>query len=139
METNPSIAKKSFWKSPFFIGTLLFLFIAIGAFCWVGMGSYSKGYRAGTVYKISQKGIIFKTYEGQLNLGMGIRDVDAQHNSVQTSNTFDFSVESEEVVKKLEDASLKGSRVDLHYQEKYIKLFWRGDTEYIVDEVRTLP
>lgn len=29
-------------------------------------------------------------------------------------------------------------RVKLHYNEKYVQLFWRGDTKYFVHEVEIL-
>ena len=29
-------------------------------------------------------------------------------------------------------------RVKLHYDEKYLQLFWRGDTKYFVQEVEIL-
>ena len=31
--------------------------------------NYSEGYRAGVPMKISKKGVVFKTHEGQLNIG----------------------------------------------------------------------
>lgn len=37
-------------------------------------GSYSDGNRAGTVIKRSRKGLLFKTYEGELNLGLVLGD-----------------------------------------------------------------
>lgn len=37
-------------------------------------GSYSDGNRAGTVIKLSRKGLLFRTYEGELNLGLVLGD-----------------------------------------------------------------
>jgi hypothetical protein len=37
-------------------------------FCFSYWGTYSEGIRSGMIVKISKKGWVFKTYEGQLNL-----------------------------------------------------------------------
>jgi hypothetical protein len=97
-------------------------------------GNYSDGYRAGTVIKLSRKGLLFKTYEGQLNLGMGIRD---QNSSVAVSNLWDFSVPSSDsaALHNLDVALMSGKRVKLHYREKFLTVPWRGDTKYQVYKV----
>ena len=97
-------------------------------------GNYSDGYRAGTVMKLSRKGFLFKTYEGQLNLGMGIRDENA---SVSVSNIWDFSVRASDsaALRNLDVAMMSGKRAKLHYREKYIAVPWRGDTKYQVFKV----
>ena len=46
------------------VAVVIVLFLAFFMF-----GSYSDGYRAGTVTKLSKKGFIIKTYEGELNTG----------------------------------------------------------------------
>lgn len=84
--------------------------------------------------KVSKKGYLFKTYEGQLNIeGFGAVRAD---NSF--SQTFEFSIEKnqDEVVRALEEAALKGAHVSLHYNEKYFTFFWKGETKYFVDEVK---
>lgn len=120
---------------------LLFLLLigSIGAF--IMFGSYSDGTRAGTVIKLSHKGYAFKTYEGQLNLGMVLNDDPA---GVAVSNIWTFSVPAskDDVIQKLESAMLSGKRVKLHYKEKFVQLPWRGETKYLVygvDEQTTQP
>lgn len=97
-------------------------------------GNYSDGYRAGTVIKLSRKGLIFKTYEGELNLGMGIHDAGS---SVSVSNLWNFSVKSSdtECLAMLDSAMLSGKRAKLHYREKFVAVPWRGDTKYQVYKV----
>lgn len=102
--------------------------MAIGAYFL--FGSFSNGTRAGVVIKLSKKGVIFKTYEGQLNTG-GFADSDGQ----LTSSIWAFSVVDDQVVRDLSDAELSGQRVKLHYNEKFYKLFFRGDTKYFVNKV----
>src|SRR5688572_4477628 len=95
-------------------------------------GSYSEGSRAGTIVKLSKRGVLIKTYEGQLNLGGFSGETGSP-----ASSLWDFSVDGgkDEVIKQLEDASLNGKRVKLYYKEKFFNLSWRGDTKYFVYKV----
>jgi hypothetical protein len=95
--------------------------------------NYSKGVRSGVVIKMVKKGVIFKTMEGQLNL----ESFGALKSNNNFAETFNFSVEkhNDQLHEILNQVSLSGERVNLHYKEKYIKLFWRGDTKYFVYEV----
>lgn len=113
--------------------------IIIGAllvFTYAYWGTYSEGIRSGMVVKISKKGWIFKTYEGQLNL----QTFGANKSPNLVSESFEFSVEGDQsdVIKTLEEASLSGERVSLKYTERLAKFFWRGETKYFVTEVERL-
>ena len=103
---------------------------------YVMFGSYSSGTRAGTVVKLSHRGVLFKTYEGQLNLGGFSGETGSP-----ASSLWDFSVDGgkTEVIQQLEDASLNGKRVKLYYKEKFYQFSWRGDTKYFVYKVETAP
>lgn len=85
--------------------------------------TYSEGFRAGELVKFSHKGVVIKTWEGQISQG------------VSEAQIFYFSVEDneKEVIKKLQD--LQGKNVKLTYKERYSTLFWLGDTKYFVTEV----
>jgi len=121
------------WIKRIFI--ILFLG-AIALFSFSYWGSYSEGVRSGMVVKISKKGFLFKTYEGQLNL----QTFGANKSPNMVSESFEFSVEGdrEDLVKILEDASLSGERVSLKYTERLVKFFWRGETKYFVTEVERI-
>lgn len=106
---------------------LLLLLIGLGLF--VSYVPYSEGVRAGTVIKVSKRGVIFKTYEGQLDLETFGAAKDKQN---LFNQAFMFSVRDAEVVKQLEAVSLSGERVNLRYQEKYIPLPFFGETKYFV-------
>ena len=108
-----------------FLLTMLFFYYA----------NYSSGYRAGVATKISKKGVIFKTYEGTLNVG-GLTN--SSDGTIPT--TWDFSIKrsNEEVLAKIDEAIQKSSRVKLLYKEKYVKLFWRGDTKHFVYDVEII-
>lgn len=92
---------------------------------------YSDGDRAGNVVKLSRKGMLFKTWEGELNTG-ALTD--------GTGGTWKFSVAGSEqkVINDIRNAMDHGYRVRLTYEEKYIKLFWRGDTKYFVTKAEAV-
>jgi len=115
---------------------LIALVAVVALFSFSYWGTYSEGIRSGMVVKISKKGWIFKTHEGQLNL----QTFGANKSPNLISESFEFSVESDrpEVIKVLEEASLSGERVSLKYEERLAKFFWRGDTKYFVIEVERL-
>ena len=84
---------------------------------------FSEGYRAGELIKISHKGVIFKTWEGEISQG------------VSESQRFVFSVEEKEteVIEKLKH--LQGKQVNLTYIERFGTFPWLGDTKYFVTKV----
>jgi hypothetical protein len=118
-----------------FIGIIVLIVLAIG-FTFIAFNlSYSKGERAGTISKFSEKGYVFKTFEGELNVG-GF--------SGNTGNLvpqiWAFSVEGSnaEIAKIIEDAMATGNRVRVKYEQKYFTLPWKGETEYFVTEVEAV-
>ncbi|MCS7017971.1 MAG: hypothetical protein RMJ87_01890 [Cytophagales bacterium] len=50
------------------ISSLILVLALIGGVWFAYFASYSEGYRVGKVMKISRKGVLFKTWEGQLNV-----------------------------------------------------------------------
>lgn len=82
----------------------------------------SEGSRSGTLFKISKKGIIFKTYEGQLHLAGSMM--------MSQQSTWDFSAQNSEVYEQLQQ--FEGKLVKCHYRQKVDPFPWQGDTEYIV-------
>jgi hypothetical protein len=116
---------------------LIAIVVGIGAFSFYYWGVYDEGVRAGIVLRLSKKGIIFKTYEGQLNL----ETFGALKGASPIMESFDFSVESDEaeVLKELEAVALSGERVNLHYIKRYVIFPWRGDTKYFAIKVERTP
>ena len=104
------------------VGLLIFGYV------WFYVPFSDSGVKAGILNNVKHKGIIFKTYEGEL-IQSGFRP-GAQ--GLQ-SNEFQFSVESKELYDKL--MSLSGQNVKLHYKEYYGTLPWRGYTKFIVDSI----
>lgn len=110
---------------------IVILSIAVMAFLY--FGTYSEGTRAGIIMKVSKKGTIFKTWEGQMNL----ETFGAMKTDNIVSEIFSFSVErgNEELIDELNAAALSGERVNLKYKERYIQVSWRGDTKYFATGV----
>lgn len=102
--------------------TIIFAIIVI-YFLFIYYVTYSQGYRSGELVKISHKGVVFKTWEGEISQG------------VSESQIFQFSVESseKEVIEQLKD--LQGQHVKLTYKERFATFPWLGDTKYYVTEV----
>ena len=109
---------------------VLLLAILIGGlagFTWLSLHwSYSEGERAGYVQKLSRKGWLCKTWEGEMAMVTMPGTV---------AEKFLFTVPDDAVAEKI-NASV-GKRVALVYdQHKWIPSACFGDTEYFVKDVR---
>jgi hypothetical protein len=84
---------------------------------------YSEGVRSGELIKISKKGVVFKTWEGEISQG------------ISGAQIFKFSVltRDEEVIRKLKE--YQGQYVKLTYIERYATFIWLGDTKYFISKV----
>ena len=98
-----------------------FILFSAGYYFWRTYPK-SEGTRIGVLFKISKKGYVFKTYEGQLQLG------GAQMMTQQS--VWDFSAKNAGVYQKLQD--MEGKAVKCHYEELVNAFPWQGDTDYIV-------
>jgi hypothetical protein len=110
------------------------LFILAGlVFSFLYFGVYESGVMAGKVLRITEKGVVFKTFEGKLNL----ETFGALKGASPIAESFDFSVEKSntEVIDALQKVALSGERVNLHFKKRYIRVPWRGETKYFATEV----
>ncbi|MBT8306052.1 MAG: 6-phosphogluconate dehydrogenase [Maribacter sp.] len=103
------------------ITALIGVFLLIYAFIYYV--PYSEGVRSGELIKISRKGVLAKTWEGEISQG------------ISGAQIFTFSVldKEEEVIKKLKE--YQGEYVKLDYVERYATFFWLGDTKYFITNV----
>jgi hypothetical protein len=85
----------------------------------------SEGSRTGTLFKVSKKGVMFKTYEGQLLLAGSMM--------MTQQSTWDFSAKDANVYSDLQ--KYEGKVITLHYKEVVDAFPWQGDTNYIVYQV----
>jgi len=101
---------------------VLFL-ICAGYFAFIYYVSYSQGVRAGELIKISRKGVVSKTWEGEISQG------------ISGAQIFQFSVEDnqKEVIKDLQN--YQGKYIKVYYKERYRTFFWLGDTKYFIYKV----
>ena len=97
---------------------------------WKYFYTYSEGYRAGLLQKFSSKGALFKTYEGEMILS----SVSSSRDVALASEKFLFSMTNKALVRQFD--TLQGDMVIVHYKQKNGTIFWRGDSEYIVDSVK---
>jgi len=111
-----------------FLVVLIVLFLAVFIY-WSYYYTYSDGSRAGLLQKVSRKGNVFKTYEGEMILS----SVQSNTNVPLASEKFFFSVSNKRVAEKL--SGLQGEFIVVHYQEKKGTLPWRGESTYVVDSV----
>jgi hypothetical protein len=85
---------------------------------------YSEGVRSGELIKISHKGVLVKTWEGEISQG------------ISGAQIFAFSVldKDKEVIEKLKE--FQGQYVEVDYTERYATFFWLGDTKYFITNVQ---
>ncbi len=102
---------------------IIILAIFAGWYAFVYYASYSQGTRSGELIKFSNKGVIVKTWEGEISQG------------ISGAQIFSFSVEDKEksIIKKLE--KFQGRYVKLKYKERFAKISWLGDTKYFIIDV----
>lgn len=113
-----------------FYRLLIIIICSLALSYWVCTWTFSEGTRSGYLIKISKKGVAFKTYEGELNLG-GVN----LSNGLE-GNIWSFTVFDDDLIKKMK--TFEGDKVKLFYKERYKTLPWQGDTNYIVNNIEKL-
>ena len=108
--------------------TLILIFLVLFVY-WKYFYTYSEGYRAGLLQKFSNKGTIFKTYEGEMILS----SVASTRDIALASEKFLFTVTNKSLIRKFD--TLQGENIIIHYKQKNGAIFWRGDTKYLVDSI----
>ena len=128
---NPLLLKV---KRFFFAMVAFLIVVAIGTVIFLMYASYGDGYRVGTILKMSKKGVIFKTYEGELSQGFLEGNQDTA-GGVATRVWY-FTVENDpKVLEQINHAIDTNKKVKAYYKEKYTHLPWVGDTRQIVFKV----
>ena len=108
-ESNKNLQKKRGGCGRYiFMSLFIFIIIGSGIFYWKYYYTYSDGFRSGMLQKLSHKGNLMKTYEGELVLS----SVSSTNNVALASEKFFFSVASDSVAKRMMD--YEGKRVKLH-------------------------
>ncbi|MEO8235201.1 MAG: 6-phosphogluconate dehydrogenase [Flavobacterium sp.] len=109
---------------------IIFIFITTiilgitGYFTFLYYATYSEGVRSGELIKFSHKGMVFKTWEGEISQG------------ISGAQIFSFSImdSDKEVISNLKD--MEGQYVKVTYVERYKTFPWWGDTKYFITNVK---
>lgn len=96
---------------------------------WYYFNVYSDGERTGLLTKLSRKGNVFKTHEGEILIGNF-----QQAPNVMVPEKFYFSVKSKTLADTL--MKLQGKIVSLKYQQYRKTLPWRGESVYMVTDLQ---
>tara|TARA_R110002049_G_scaffold292003_2_gene476184 strand:- start:2411 stop:2776 length:366 start_codon:yes stop_codon:yes gene_type:complete len=103
----------------------LFIISAIFAmvYAFIYYVPISEGYRSGELIKFSHKGVIVKTWEGEISQG------------ISGAQIFSFSVLDKDaaVIGKLKE--YQGNYVKVTYVERFATFPWLGDTKYFITEI----
>lgn len=131
--SSPAISpRKNSWKDRLkrnFRAFLFFLFLLLAFLVyWFYFNVYSDGERKGTLIKITHKGNVFKTDEGEMWLSC--------RNTINAEKFF-FSVTNDSIALVLKN--LQDECVQLTYVQYRAVLPWRGDSKYIVTGVVKIP
>lgn len=107
---------------------IILLFVVLftaGYVLFVKYVPYSEGVRTGELIKFSNKGYVFKTYEGEISQG------------ISGAMIFKFSVseDKKDVIKMLNDN--QGKYIKVNYEERYTTFPWWGDTNYYITAVKS--
>lgn len=131
--TNNIAQKKSKWPKRIF----LILLTVIAIFCiyvFICGLTYSSGTRTGVVIKVSQKGFIFKTYEGELNLG----GFSQGEGTIIAKNIWNFSIQKNDTAIYNTITRSEGRQIRLHYKEVIKHFFWQSETSYFIDKAEPI-
>ncbi len=97
--------------------------------------NYSNGERIGVITQFSETGLVWKSWEGHLNV---------TQTGMNSSVPFDFSIDNDnpdpEVIKTLDSAAQHGWKVKLVYHETAGKNWFgnRGETSHFITQVEVL-
>jgi len=99
---------------------MIIVLITIGWFCFIYYIPYSKGTRSGELIKISNRGVVFKTWEGEISQG------------ISGAQIFYFSVldKDKKVINQLNE--YQGNYIKVNYIERYTSFIFWGDTKYFI-------
>ncbi|WP_297792119.1 6-phosphogluconate dehydrogenase [uncultured Eudoraea sp.] len=111
-------------KKPLIIGISIIIIAFTLYLAFVYYVPYSEGVRSGELIKISHKGFVVKTWEGEISQG------------ISGAQIFKFSVARKKkgVIDKLKE--YQGAYVKVNYEERYTTFFWWGDTKYFITDVQ---
>ena len=101
---------------------------------------YSEGDRVGMVNKISKKGALWETYEGQ----MALEGISSSGQSLG-ANVWDFAIDNYlpeskrlELADKVRTYMDSGQKVKIHYVEMVKTLPWRSESDHLIQSIEPI-
>ena len=100
--------------------------------------TYSNGNRVGVINKVSEKGVIWKTKEGQLSL-----EGRTSTGDYTGAGIWNFSIErstskEDQLFFNANNHMIAGTRVKITYEKPLIPLPWKSETDYLVRKIEPL-
>jgi prepilin-type N-terminal cleavage/methylation domain-containing protein len=119
------------------VAVLVLIILGIGG-C-VSSCVRSEGDLKGSLAKFSNKGLMFKTWEGEIVKG-GLKQT---MSGGMQANTWEFSIRKDnpnrdEIIKQLQEAFDSDAIVHLKYKQRLWTWDWQGDTDYDIVYVKLL-
>ena len=111
------------FKSILLKSLLVIAIMLAGVMVFLYYATFSEGVRSGELIKFSRKGVLFKTWEGEISQG------------ISGAQIFQFSVldRDQEVIEGLKDA--EGQYIKVTYEERFATFPWWGETKYYITGV----
>lgn len=116
---------------------ILRLTICFGGCYGLSKVEYSDGYRDGTIQKMSKKGVVWKTYEGEMILGGLDFQNDGSGGGTLNRQSFHFTVSDKKIIDEIE-ALPTGKKIRLHYRQGMTQWVPNGDTTYFVTSIEDI-
>ena len=117
--------KKNGFRKFLWCLSLIILVVLVFLVYWLFYNPISDGTRTVYLVKISHKGNIFKTYEGEALVSIG-----ANPQTSLVTDKFIYSVTNKSLYDSL--TKYEGQKMTLKYKQYRRTLPWRGDSQYIV-------
>ena len=100
--------------------------------------NYSNGEKVGNLIEFTNKGVIWDSWEGRLNLTQTGMNTSGEPFSFSFDNDCD---DQDSLINLMKQAQVEGWKLKIRYHETWgLKNFWqnRGETDYFVDDVTVL-
>ena len=124
-DTNALPKRKNRFRGFLWKFCLVTVLVLSFLFYWYYYNVKSEGTRTVYLVKISHKGNLFKTYEGEALVSIG-----ANPQTSITADKFIYSVASKSLYDSL--TKYEGQKMTLQYHQYRKTLPWRGESDYIV-------
>ena len=126
-EPQPQDKKGKFRKYVYIGAGVLFLALVIT--CWLRyFNPYVEDARVtGYLTNVERRGIIFKTYEGEMISQQALTDTTRIY-----TRDFVFSVDNDNLARSLQDLQSTGQPVTLEYKRYHASVPWRGSSTIVV-------